>query len=62
MRSTPIYYPKTKNDPIPANPHGHGLSPDTIREKQRIDEDLRYYAKQATRKDGTVHYEDLSPE
>ena len=62
MRSAPIYYPKTKNDPIPANPHGHGLSPDTIREKQRIDEDLRYYAKQATRKDGTVHYEDLSPE
>lgn len=44
MRSAPIYYPKTKNDPIPANPHGHGLSPDTIREKQRIDEDLRYYA------------------
>jgi hypothetical protein len=62
MRSAPIYYPKTKNDPIPANPHGHGLSPDTIREKQRIDEDLRYYAKQATRKDGTAHYEDLSPE
>ena len=45
MRSAPIYYPKTKNDPIPANPHCHGLSPDTIREKQRIDEDLRYYAK-----------------
>ena len=62
MRSTPIYQPKTKNDPIPANPYGHGLSPDTIREKQRIDEDLRYYAKQATRKDGTVHYEDLTPE
>ena len=37
---------------------------DSVRvvEKQRIDEDLRYYAKQATRKDGTVHYEDLSPE
>lgn len=62
MRSTPVYQPKTKNDPIPANPDGHGLSPDTIREKQRIDEDLRYYAKQATRKDGTVHYEDLIPE
>lgn len=62
MRSTPIYQPKTQNDPIPANPYGHGLSPDTIREKQRIDEDLRYYAKQATRKDGTVHYEDLAPE
>jgi len=33
MRSVPIYEPKTKIDPIPANPHGHGLSPDTIREK-----------------------------
>ncbi len=62
MRSTPIYEQKTSSDPIPANPNGHGLSPDTIREKMRIDEDLRYYAKQATRKDGTVHYEDLTQE
>ena len=42
MRSTPIYQPKTDSDPIPTNPHGYGLSPDTIKEKQRIDEDLRY--------------------
>lgn len=59
MRSEPIYMKKSPADPIPENVQGHGLSPDTLRAKMQADQDLLYYIKQATRPDGTVHYEDL---